>query len=203
MKFNLLCKLLVICTFVFGLQPSCTVEKRLYRPGYHIEWNKKKGFDVAQKTDKTKELITETSIVEPKVEETDFISEDSLFAVLPRDNSTVSAENTRSKNERQDENAFFDAEKIESHNQQQNKGNLLQKQKLDDSEDEADWLVVLYLILGGLVLLGLGFLIAVLLSEVFVLGIIFFFFFLTVAVICFLYAIILILYLLFRMLLLD
>jgi hypothetical protein len=203
MKFNLLCKLLVIFTFVFGLQPSCTVEKRLYRPGYHIEWNKKKGFDVAQKTDKTKELITETSIVEPKVEETDFISEDSLFAVLPRDNLTVSAENTRSKNERQDENAFFDAEKIESHNQQQNKGNLLQKQKLDDSEDEADWLVVLYLILGGLVLTGLGFLIAVLLSEVFVLGIIFFFFFLTVAVICFLYAILLMLYLLFRMLLLD
>ena len=203
MKFNLLCKLLVICTFVFGLQPSCTVEKRLYRPGYHIEWNKKKGFDVAQKTDKTKELITETSIVEPKVEETDFISEDSLYAVLPEVNSTVSVKKTRSKNDRDEEKVFFDSKKIEAYNQQENEGDWFQKTQLDDSEDEADWLVVLYLILGGLVLLGLGFLIAVLLSEVFVLGIIFFFFFLTVAVICFLYAILLILYLLFRMLLLD
>jgi hypothetical protein len=175
----------------------------LYRPGYHIEWNKKKGFDVAQKTDKTKELITETSIVEPKVEETDFISEDSLYAVLPEVNSTVSVKKTRSKNDRDEEKVFFDSKKIEAYNQQENEGDWFQKTQLDDSEDEADWLVVLYLILGGLVLLGLGFLIAVLLSEVFVLGIIFFFFFLTVAVICFLYAILLILYLLFRMLLLD
>lgn len=196
MNFNLPCKLLVICAFVFGLQPSCSVEKRLYRPGYHIEWKKKKPVDVVQKPSKTEELKTEASRIESEVDLTGIVVKDSLFDVFPLENSTATAKNSRLKIETDEVKRLFDSKKVEEYSQKEIERNQLQKANTQSTRIEADWLGALYLILVGLALLGLGFLFVYFLSEVFVLGILLFFLFLTAAVLCVLFGIFLMLYLL-------
>lgn len=196
MNFNLPCKLLVICAFVFGLQPSCSVEKRLYRPGYHIEWKKKKSFEAVQKSTKTEELQTESSIVESKLEVTEFVSKDSSFADFPLLNSTVSSENTISTIEPDEVKRVSNFQSVEPISQPTIEKKQFKKANPQHTRIEADWLGALYLILVGLALLGLGFLFVYFLSEVFVLGILLFFLFLTAAALCVLFGIFLMLYLL-------